>query len=119
MPFSGNRERIMYSIQYEEAQPPSILAGEPALARFDAMVLRALKRPQRRYQSASEFRADLLATWARPVGETLSLEALAQMGMVLPSPKVGRQRSTVRSSALKRAVWVVVDSVVRRIQRPR
>jgi serine/threonine protein kinase len=81
-PFAGSKEGLRYKVCHEATQRPSVVAGRPELASFDAVALRALaKRPRERYPSASEFRADLLATWARPVGEVLPLEALAQMGI--------------------------------------
>jgi len=62
LPFSGSKEGVMYKVCHEAAVPPSIVSGKPALARFDAIALRALaKRPQDRYSSADNFRSDLLA----------------------------------------------------------
>src|SRR5438132_78425 len=76
-PFSGSKEGVMYKVCHEAAVPPSIVSGKPALARFDAIALRALaKRPQDRYASADKFRADLLAAYDQPVSPTVSEETL-------------------------------------------
>jgi serine/threonine protein kinase len=75
--FSGSKEGVMYKVCHEAAVPPSIVSGRPALARFDAIALRALaKRPQDRYASAEEFRSDLLAAYDQPVSPTVSEETL-------------------------------------------
>jgi serine/threonine-protein kinase len=76
-PFSGSKEGVMYKVCHEAATPPSIQSGKPALARFDAIALRALaKRPQDRYPSADKFRADLLTAYDQPVSPTVSEETL-------------------------------------------
>jgi len=63
-PFSGSKEDLTYKVCHEAAVPPSVVSNRPSLARFDAIVLRALaKRPQDRYPSADKFRADLLAIY--------------------------------------------------------
>jgi serine/threonine-protein kinase len=77
MPFPGSREEVMYKTCHESAKPPSVVAGKPALARFDAVALRALaKRAQERYPSADRFRCELLAAYDRPVSPTVSEETL-------------------------------------------
>jgi serine/threonine-protein kinase len=77
MPFSGSREEMMYKTCHEGAKPPSVVAGKPELARFDAVALRALaKRSQERYPSADRFRCDLLAAYDQPVSPTVSEETL-------------------------------------------
>jgi serine/threonine-protein kinase len=101
LPFSGSKEGVMYKVCHDAATPPSILSGKPALARFDAIALRALaKRPQDRYPSADKFRSDLLAAYDQPVSPAVSEETLirdvvpaANTGEA-PSPKSGARKSS-------------------------
>jgi serine/threonine-protein kinase len=100
-PFSGSREGVMYKVCHENAQPPSVVATKPSLARFDAIVLRALaKRPPDRYPAADRFRSDLLAAYDQPVSPTVSEETLirnagrsADAGEP-SSPRSGSRRSS-------------------------
>jgi len=100
-PFSGSTEGLMYKVCHETATPPSIQSGNPALARFDAIAMRALaKRPQDRYPSADQFRSDLLAIYNQPVSPALSEETLIRVvvpvaitGDAAP-PKSGAQKSS-------------------------
>jgi serine/threonine protein kinase len=76
-PFGGSKEGVMYKVCHEAAVPPSVAAGNPALARFDSIVLRALaKRPDDRYPCAGKFREDLLEAYDQPVSPTVSEETL-------------------------------------------
>lgn len=100
-PFSGSKEGVMYKVCHETVQPPSAIAGKPALARFDAIALRALaKRPQERYPSAEKFRDDLLAAYDQPVSPTVSEETLirdagrANDSGDPSSPKSGSRKSS-------------------------
>ena len=100
-PFSGTRESVMYKVCHETVPLPSVVAGKPALARFDAIALRALaRRPEERFHSAERFRADLLAAYDQPVSPTISEETLViDAGR---SIDLG-EGSTPRSGALKSA----------------
>src|SRR5438132_2877118 len=99
-PFSGSKEGVMYKVCHEAAVPPSIVSGKPALARFDAIALRALaKHPQDRYASADKFRADLLAAYDQPVSPAVSEETVirdaGRAGDGEPSsPKSGARKSS-------------------------
>ena len=74
-PFSGSKEGVMYKVCHETVKPPSVVAGKPELARFDAVVLRALaKSPQDRYPSAQEFRAGLIAAFDGPIAPSAAAE---------------------------------------------
>jgi eukaryotic-like serine/threonine-protein kinase len=64
-PFSGTPEKIMFKVCYETPLPVSVVARQPALRVFDAVVLKALaRRPEDRFGSASEFREALLLAQA-------------------------------------------------------
>jgi serine/threonine-protein kinase len=98
-PFSGSREGLMYKVCHETATPPSVQSGKPALARFDAVAMRALaRRPEDRYPSADQFRSDLLAVYNQPVSPALSEETLIRNVVPVgntgdaPSPKSGAQK---------------------------
>ena len=55
-PFVGTPEKIMFKVCYETPLPPSVVARQPALRPFDAVVLKALaRRPEDRFSSAAEF----------------------------------------------------------------
>jgi serine/threonine-protein kinase len=74
-PFSGTDEAIMYKIVYEPHKPLSALTQEAALARFDAVLDRALaKDPAQRYSSAMAMRAALLELATEPLPEVLPRE---------------------------------------------
>ena len=60
-PFVGTPEKIMFKVCYETPLPPSVVARQPALRPFDAVVLKALaRRPEDRFSSAAEFLETLL-----------------------------------------------------------
>ena len=111
-PFSGSKEGVMYKVCHETVQPPSVAANKPALARFDAIALRALaKRPQERYPSADKFRADLLAAYDQPLSPTVSEETLLPDIARRPnepgdpsSPRSGSRKSA-RPSAPVTPAW--------------
>jgi len=98
-PFSGSRESVMYKVCHETVPLPSVVAGKSALARFDAIALRALaRRPEDRYASADRFRAELLAAYDQPVSPTVSQETLViDAGRAIDSG----EGSTPRSGAPK------------------
>jgi serine/threonine-protein kinase len=100
-PFSGSKEGVMYKVCHETVQPPSVVADKPALARFDAVALRALaKRPQERYPNAEKFRADLLAAYDQPVSPTVAEETLIRdVGRMNDSGDPSSPRSGSRKSS--------------------
>jgi serine/threonine protein kinase len=100
-PFSGSKEGVMYKVCHETVQPPSVVAGKPALARFDAVALRALaKRPQERYPNAEKFRTDLLAAYDQPISPTVAEETLIRdVGRVNDSGDPSQPRSGSRKSS--------------------
>jgi len=55
-PFVGTPEKIMFKVCYESPLPVSVVARQPSLRIFDAVVLKALaRRPEDRFGSAAEF----------------------------------------------------------------
>jgi serine/threonine protein kinase len=99
-PFSGSKEGVMYKVCHEAVQPPSVVAGKPELARFDAIALRALaKRHQDRYASADTFRSDLLEAYDRPVSPTVSEETLIRGAVQADDPGEASHRSGGRKSS--------------------
>jgi eukaryotic-like serine/threonine-protein kinase len=100
-PFTGSKEGVMYKVCHETVQPPSVVAGKPALARFDAVALRALaKRPQERYPTAEKFRADLLAAYDQPVSPTVAEETLIRdVGRMHDAGEPSSPRSASRKSS--------------------
>jgi len=110
-PFSGSKEGVMYKVCHETVQPPSVVAGKPSLARFDAVALRALaKRPQERYPSADKFRSDLLSAYDQPVSPTVAEETLIRdVGRINDSgdpssPRSGSRKSS-RAGAAATPAW--------------
>jgi eukaryotic-like serine/threonine-protein kinase len=101
LPFSGSKDSVMYQVCHEAAQPPSVAAGNRALARFDAIALQALaKLPEERYASAGRFRADLLEAYDQPVSPTISEQTLMRnTGAVDESAEDSSPHGTPRKSA--------------------
>jgi serine/threonine protein kinase len=68
-PFVGTPEKVMFKVCYETPLPASVIARQPSLRPFDAVVLKALaRRPDDRFSSAAEFlEALLLAQAGGPV----------------------------------------------------
>jgi eukaryotic-like serine/threonine-protein kinase len=64
-PFVGTAEKIMLKVCYEAPLPASVVARQPSLRPFDAVVLKALaRRPEDRFSSAAEFLEALLLAQA-------------------------------------------------------
>jgi serine/threonine protein kinase len=98
-PFSGSKEGVMYKVCHEAVQPPSVVAGKPELACFDAIALRALaKRRQDRYTSADRFRSELLEAYDQPVSPTVSEETLIRDVVRADDPGEASPRSGARKS---------------------
>jgi eukaryotic-like serine/threonine-protein kinase len=56
VPFVGTPEKVMFRVCYETPLPVSVVARQPSLRPFDAVVLKALSRsPEDRFASAAEF----------------------------------------------------------------
>ena len=72
-PFRGRSEAVMYDVCYHDPVPPSTVDPKRRWPKYDAAVAKALeKKPENRYQSASAFRAAILAEYAEPLNSTLS-----------------------------------------------
>jgi len=84
-PFVGDPVSLVYQHLGEQAKAPSAFQGDLSEA-LDAITLHSLRKaPGDRYQSAAEFRADLLRARA---GEPVSEAAMASLGAVAGSPDV-------------------------------
>lgn len=60
--FTGTADQVMFKVCHESPLPPSMVAALPSLQPYDALVLKGLaRRPEERYASAAQFRAELLA----------------------------------------------------------
>jgi len=76
-PFTGSAEQLAYKVCYETPAPPSAVAPDRDLERYDPVVARALgKVPEDRYASAAEFKAAILEAYAAPVSPTISEETI-------------------------------------------
>ena len=65
LPFVGTPEKVMFRACYETPLPASVVARQPSLRPFDAVVLKALARsPQDRFASAAEFLEALVSAQA-------------------------------------------------------
>ncbi len=72
-PFRGRPEAIMHDVCYVDPEPPSTVDPLHRWPKYDPIVARAIsKGPERRYDDAAEFRAAILAAYARPVSEAIS-----------------------------------------------
>jgi serine/threonine protein kinase len=72
-PFRGRPEAIMHDVCYHDPAPPSEADPARRWAKYDAIVARAIaKAPDNRFESAADFRAAILAEYARPVSESIS-----------------------------------------------
>jgi serine/threonine-protein kinase len=72
-PFRGRPEAIMHDVCYVDPEPPSTLDPLHRWPKYDAIVARAIqKNPADRFANAAEFRAAILAAYARPVSEAIS-----------------------------------------------
>jgi serine/threonine-protein kinase len=76
-PFRGRPEAIMHDVCYLDPDPPSTVDPSHRWPKYDPIVARALqKKPEHRFQSAAEFRAMILAAYARPVSDAVSEETI-------------------------------------------
>lgn len=93
-PFVGSAEKVMLRVCYETPLPPSIIARQPALRAFDAVVLKALARaPQDRYSSATEFLDALVLARAGGPADADETVILSRRGGAVPERPVDRPAS--------------------------
>lgn len=72
-PFRGRPEAIMHDVCYHDPPPPSETDSARRWTKYDPIVARSIaKAPHNRFDSAGEFRAAILAEYARPVSESIS-----------------------------------------------
>jgi len=72
-PFRGRPEAIMHDVCYHDPAPPSEADPARRWAKYDPIVARSIaKAPHNRFESAGDFRAAILAEYARPVSESIS-----------------------------------------------
>ena len=76
-PFSGPIEALVHKVCNEDPTPPSALSGLDHLARFDAVVAKALaKKAGDRFASAAVFKEAILEAYARPANPTIAEETI-------------------------------------------
>src|SRR5262249_16376525 len=72
-PFPGRPQAILHDVCYHDPSPPSEADPARRWAKYDPIVSRAIaKAPENRFDSAGDFRASILAEYARPVSESIS-----------------------------------------------
>jgi serine/threonine-protein kinase len=77
-PFRGLSEAVMYDICYHDPPPPSSIDASRCWPQYDPVAARALQKlPNDRFQSASAFRAAILAQYGQPLNSTLSDATIA------------------------------------------
>lgn len=87
--FHGSAEQVMYAVCNEEPAPVSSVAGRQRWGQFDPVLARALaKSPDRRYQSAAEFRDALLQAHEQTVrvGGAAAAAPAAPAAPLVPAP---------------------------------
>jgi len=83
MPFVGTPEKVMFRVCYETPLPVSVVARQPSLRPFDAVVLKALARsPEDRFASAAEFLEALVL--AQAGGGTASADQTVMFARCAP-----------------------------------
>jgi len=76
-PFAGSVESIPYKICHVDPPLPSEAEPDRGWERYNAVITRALaKKPEDRFQTADEFRAAILESYAKPVAATVSEETI-------------------------------------------
>jgi serine/threonine-protein kinase len=101
-PFRGRPEAIMHDVCYHDPAPPSEADPMRRWAKYDPIVARAIaKSPENRFATAGEFRAAILAEYARPVSESIS-ESTIIRHPVRPTPSTGESSAplTQKTSAI-------------------
>lgn len=99
-PFRGRPEAIMHDVCYVDPEPPSTVDPLHRWPKYDAIVARAIqKNPAARFANAAEFRAAILAAYARPVSEAIS-EATIIATRAQPIPLESSSPSLQKTSVL-------------------
>lgn len=76
-PFAGSIESIPYKICHVEPLLPSEAEPDRGWERYNTVITRALaKEPEERFPTAEEFKAAILAAYAKPVAPTVSEETI-------------------------------------------
>ena len=77
-PFRGSSSQVMYQVLHDTPPGPSTLAIEqPPPERFNAIVARAIaRRPEDRYGSAAQMRAELLEAVGQPIAPRVSVATM-------------------------------------------
>jgi serine/threonine-protein kinase len=108
-PFVGTAEKIMLKVCYETPLPVSVVARQPSLRPFDAVVLKALaRRAQDRFSSATEFLDALLLAQA---GDAVDADETVIFSR-RSSPREANHMITERSSPQRPAPPSSADSPV-------
>lgn len=113
LPFGGGKaEAAMHDVCYHDPDPPSRADPHHRWPQYDAVVARAIeKAPSKRYASAGEFRAALLAQYAQPVHGAVSAEATIISAAPRPvaieagTPSVPRSSATQATSTPPPTGW--------------
>jgi len=107
-PFRGRPEAIMHDVCYHDPAPPSESDTARRWPKYDPIVARSIaKAPDNRFPSAGDFRAAILAEYARPVSESIS-ESTIIRHPVRPgtgkaaAPRRRRRHLRFRPAALRR-----------------
>jgi serine/threonine-protein kinase len=105
-PFRGRPEAIMHDVCYHDPVPPSEADPSRRWAKYDPIVARSIaKAPANRFDSAGEFRAAILAEYARPVSESISESTIIRQPARQTSPGEASapQHATQKTSAISTA----------------
>jgi serine/threonine-protein kinase len=101
-PFRGRPEAIMHDVCYHDPIPPSEVDPARRWAKYDAIVARSIaKAPDNRFESAGDFRASILAEYARPVSESISESTIIRHPVRQTSPgEASTPSATQKTSAI-------------------
>jgi serine/threonine-protein kinase len=100
-PFRGRPEAIMHDVCYHDPVPPSEADPQHRWAKYDDIVARAIaKSPLNRFDSAGEFRAAILAEYARPVSESISESTIIRTPVRQTTPGEPSAPITQKTSAI-------------------
>lgn len=105
LPFGGGKaEAAMHDVCYHDPDPPSRADPQHRWPQYDAVVARAIeKSPAKRWASAAEFRAALLAQYAQPVHGAVSEATIISteprpLGVDAGTPSVPRSPTQATST---------------------
>jgi serine/threonine-protein kinase len=101
-PFRGRPEAIMHDVCYHDPIPPSEVDPARRWAKYDPIVARSIaKAPDNRFESAGDFRASILAEYARPVSESISESTIIRHPVRQTSPgEASTPSATQKTSAI-------------------